>query len=499
MELTSKRTILQKNLVKKMRKNLILLVLSTLLLTACGEKQPSETPAESAAPEQTAVSEMKDSASAPAVSVTVSPVSDESRLAALFAALPEREGERSYESRGDCAGDIVAVSGDVVYVLGDYGVEICRLEADGAVLLSALDTGFFWDEADEEDSWSGQEKQCAALMVSENRLVVLSDLFSYAISSADGQWQSVDASRCTVDIYDISDPENPVWMRSFSQTGCESAALITGDKLYLVTDREIYRDDTLGEGTVPGWWQGEAWTALSPTAQYVCDRGISGYAQLGVYDLEKAAEPSCCALIGCGEAGLLCERGFYGLIPAEGGSAVYFLGVRDGSIGEPVCSFLSGSYGSLSELTGAGDTLCLLQDGTLTADGAHWQRRYDENRLLTLTVEESSVRLALTDGSSAHTLLASRTLGWDFHEAVDEDCAIYTDAERGLVGLPVEDGYTLFSCDGSSFDHVLDCYSSDLSSYRRVIARGNRLYVLDRQRLFTLDLENLSIRNTLIF
>ena len=421
------------------------------------------------------------------------PCSSVEALCSAFADREERSREAQFVSRGDSIGEVTATVGDVAYILRDYCVEIVRMNDRGAERLATLETGYLWRETDGEDSWSGSEKQCAALLVSGQRLVVLSDLCAFSIAKESSDWISRDSSRCTVDIYDITEPAAPRWMRGFSQSGSESGCLVTDGRLFLMTDREIYADDTLADGTLPGWWQGEVWTALPASQIYLCRGGSASYLQLGVYALENAAEPALRALVGCGEEGLLCERGLYGLIPTAQGSEVYYLPVMDGTIGEPVASLLTESYPSVSALTGAGDGLCLLQDGTVALEGVDRQCRFGEGTL-TLTHRENSVELAV-DGPDA----ASHILGHDFAVAIDADGAIYADAERGLIGLPSEDGYTLMALGKNGFSHLLDCYSSDCAGNRRAWVWRDTLFVSDRKRLFTIDLNSRKLISTLTF
>ena len=474
-----------------MKKSIYFVLPMLLLLCACG-KNGGESAAETVRAVFSEDEIVSDEQTTAFSDFSAESCSTAEELAAAFAQRDGRSREPRFVSRGSCIGEATASVGDVAYILRDYGVEIVRMSATGAEKLATLETGYIWQEADTADSWSGSEKQCAALLVSGKRLVVLSDLYAYSLGKKSEAWSSSDSSRCTVDIYDISEPAAPRWMRGFAQSGSESACLVADGRLYLTTDREIYDDESFSEGTLPGWWQGEVWTALALSEIYLCEGGSASYLQLGVYELESAAEPRLCALVGCGEEGLLCERGLYGLIPTAQGSEVYFLPVKEGAIGEPVCSLFTESYVSVSELTGAGDGLCLLQDGVSGLKGVDWQRRFGE-QMLTLTHRENGVELALADTGT------SRMLGHDFAVAIDADSAIYTDAERGLIGLPSEDGYTLMAVGKNGFSHVLDCYSSDFPGNRRAWVYENTLFVSDRKRFFTVDLNSRRLVSTLTF
>lgn len=473
----------------------LLILLSVLLLTACSGKTeqgqtvtPPPLPQEESAPMPTPVF------------VSLRRADSRDELIRDLSERSERNFEQDFVSRGECRGDLTAYTGDIAYLLTDYSLEICRITPNGAVRLDSLQLGFFWKEEESEGIWQGSEKQCAALLLSGTRLAVLSDLFDYSIREADGAWISEDSSRCTVDIYDISSPAEPRWMRGFSQSGSLSTCLISEGRLLLVTDREIYSDDSFCDGTLPGYWQGEEWTALASEAVYLCDRGSSSYLQLGVYSLESAAEPECAALVGCGEQCLLCDRGLYGIIPEENGSAVYYLPIEGAAPGEPVCSYLEADYQSAAELTGAGSGLCLLQDGRLPLGEYQWERRYDEGRILALRAHESTAELCLLSGDSAHTLLASRPLGFDFLSASEAEEAVFADAELGLIGLPSEDGYSLFAySEGEGFTHVLDCFSPGYFGNRRVHRSDDLLLITDMTRVFTVDLAARKLVGTLHF
>lgn len=484
-------------MVKRMKKRLwLMLIFSLIFLTSCGEKHEkiAVSVSEPEIPEQ--LSAEDESFEIPEVSVSVCTSVEE--LRSEFEHRTGQHGLVSFENRGSCVSDEIAAVGSIVYIRTDYTVEVCRLDPEGATHLNTLDVGYLWKEETGEGTWTGSEKQCTSVLTKDNRLVVLSDTFAFSITSENGAWESIDASRCTVDIFDISDPENPRWMRSFSQSGCESTCLISEGKLFLVTDRQIYRDDTLSAGTLPGWWQGEAWTSLDCSDIYLCSHGSSCYLQFGVYELERAAAPDSRALVGCGSECLLCERGLYGLVPLDNCRAVYFLPVKNGRITGPVCSVLEGSAAP-SQLTGAGDSLCLLQDGQITADGYRWQRHFGDNRMLALRPEEAGLRLSLLDMNDGNSETAFRILGNDFLAAMDEDRAIFTDTERGLIGLSSEDGYSLFLFDGESFSHVLDCYSYVFSGNRRYILRGNLLYITDDLHVFTINLDSQTLIHTLRF
>ncbi len=479
-----------------MRKKFLPLMLVFMLLCAsCGAK---DSPAPSVSvPDEEAAALIVDAAESCGVSVRLCTSAEE--LAEDIRSRGEQLSEQRYESRGEYVSDLMAVAGDIAYVLRDHGVEVCRLGETGAERIVTLEVGYGWREKQTEGSWRGYEKQCAALLLAGDRLVVLSDLFSYGIHSGGGEWSSVDTSRCVVDIYDISLPHQPRWMRSFSQSGRECTSLISEGRLLLVTGRELFRDEVLGEGALPGWWQGEEWSALPPSSVYLCDRGGAGYMQLGVYELEDAAEPCSMALLGCGTECLLTENGLYGIIPGQDGSAVYYLDFHEGGLSAPVCSLFSEPYRSLSELTGAGDRLCLLQDGAPVPEEYQWHRRFGLNRTLAMRAADGGVRLSLLRADGGAEELYSWTLGFDFSVAPEEDRAIFTHPERGVIGLPSEDGYTLMGCGEEGFYHILDCYSRDYAGHARTIQQGDMLYITDMTHIFTVDLNSLRLIHTLAF
>ena len=457
------------------------LILLLPLLLSCGEKK-SEIPPSSVSmrtlTEQTQEEAMTE--------VSVSHCFSQEELKTFFSQRKERGATLYFETRGSDVGSSMAVKGNICYILGEYDVKICSLSPLGAVMLSSLSVGYPWEEQSAEDHWGGREKQCVELLVSDSFLIVLSDQFEYSISAHTSRWNTKDTSRCTVDIFDISDPAVPLWIRSFSQSGRESSCLVSGGKLFLLTDREIFRDDTLGEGTLPGWWEGDQWSPLGLEDVCLCDRGDSSYLLFGVYDPKGEEEPSAKALVGCGKAALLCDGGLYGIIPEQNGGAVYFLSVKEGSVKEPYCTYLAQSVEDASSLTPAGAMLCILQDGSLIKEEVDWHSHFGESGHVALQIQDNAVNLLMlsVDGNRQ----AEWTLGRDFAAAAEEEYAIFLDSRCGLIGLPSEDGYTLMSWDGESFSHVLDCYSSDSSHNRRFFVLEDTLFIGDKRHLFTVDL-----------
>lgn len=472
---------------------MILLIVAGLLLSvSCGTKEeipPITTPAPvEASPTPEPEKE---------IAVLAEACASREQLVSELQQRGEREGELDFVARGESSSELIATMGDIVYVLRDYSIEVCQLKENKTERIASIPVGFPWEEWNIDNSWHGREKQCASLLCDGERLVVLSDLFAYGISSQGGAWLSLDSSRCVVDIFDVSNPASPRWMRSFSQSGSESTALLSAGNLLLVTDREVFKDESPLDEALPGWWQGEEWNPLPASSVYLCDRGASSYLQLGIYSLADASEPQFCALLGCGTQCLLSEQGLYGLVPTEEGNAVYYLPIKNGTILSPLCSFFAEPYTTVSALTGAGDRLCLLQDGTLLPEGYLWHRRFGANRFLALRNTDYGVRLSLLSGDAQHEEICAWILGWDFRSAAEEDRSIFTDAERGLIGLPSEDGYTLMRLENNAFSHVLDCYSWDFASHRRTVQRDDILYVIDMDHVFTIDLSNYKLSHTL--
>ena len=162
--------------------------------------------------------------------IRLSPLSSRQELTAALAEREERTGESVFEVRGSAVADLTACAGEIAYMVTDYAVEPVRMGEDGTERLPALNTGHIWQETDSGESWSGCEKRCEALLVSGDSLIVLSNLYAYAVGAGD-HWENRDTTRCTVDIYDIREPSSPRWLGCCAQTGTLGGCLLADGKL----------------------------------------------------------------------------------------------------------------------------------------------------------------------------------------------------------------------------------------------------------------------------
>ena len=84
-------------------------------------------------------------------------------------------------------------------------------------------------------------------------------------------------------------------------------------------------------------------------------------------------------------------------------------------------------------------------------------------------------------------------LGYDFHVAAEEEEAVFVSAELGLIGLPSEDGYSLFSYGEEGFRYLRSAYTGDYSGNQRLLCLGEYLYVADTSRVNIFRLSDMAL------
>lgn len=195
------------------------------------------------------------------------------------------------------AGDYMARSGDILYILTERELAAVKLAGAETRVLGRYPVGVSWTGRGEEprEPVSGYEKTPLQVYCSGDRLVVLSDWYGYDNSP----WDINYTEYIAVDIYDVKDPSGPRLLNSFGQSGIVSAAGIWKDTFYLVTDCPAYADDTGTDAALPTLYSVAGSEPLPFSGICFAKAGsYNGCALMCSYDLKTAYRSDSRAMLG---------------------------------------------------------------------------------------------------------------------------------------------------------------------------------------------------------
>lgn len=436
------------------------------------------------------------------------------------------------------SGDIIARQDNMIFLLRKKQLGIYHAENGGLRRLCTLDIGFWWTENREENVWVGCEKTPVELFVSGDRLAVLSEWVEYSEVWTEGERTFSDLSRTVLDIFDISNPANPVTVASYSQDGT-SCAGYTDDEghLWLLSRRSVYEADF----AAPAVHNSEHRIELEKASIDVHMGGRAQMVVLGLYDLTDGIRRDARALYGGGERALIGRSGAY-ILGGEEAAAIRYAFDSE-KIKKPEAVSLSGAVID-ARLTD--DALYLATEAkehtlftALTADFAPlWERemlphvtefgfgadcfrltngetlqvmnlsdrslreaelvsgrteRLDKSHWLNLSynADGTALDLVLLRAGAKGTMKESGALllGYQLRPALEEENGIWLNG--GLLALASETGCSLYHWAQNGFVHRQDVFTADNSAHMRFYVIGDYLYIADTREIHALRLSDL--------
>lgn len=518
-----------------MREKVPALLLAILLLIGCGsgERNAEPTPLPLSTPTaEPAPTPMPEPSAEPVL------VSAAEAEAALQSAWRSGETDReSFDARG--SGDTMTLHNNTLYVIRKKRVCVYHLENGGFYSLSPIAIGFDWLESRDENGWVGCEKTPLELFVSGERLAVLSAWAEYSETNTETGLSFADHSRTVLDIFDVSDPADPVLVASYGQDGGQCAGYADDEgHLWLLSRRSVYEADH----AVPAVHNSEHRIELSAEQTDVQRHG--GRAQtivLGLYDLTDGLRTDARCLIGGGAVALLGAEGAYILGGGEKTAVIHYP-VDSESIAEPVAVLMQGTL--LDALLS--DTLYLATEGTarvcfsalspsleplwdreLGGSAQSWSfgkdcfRLMSEESLQLINLSDRSLRegklsarraerldekhwIALDYQSEGHAIdlvllragakgalkeAGGLLLSYNYRPALEEETGVWL--HEGLLALGSEYGCSLYRYSSDGFVHCQDVSTSDNSAHMRFYILGDYLYIADTREVHALRISDL--------
>lgn len=135
-------------------------------------------------------------------------------------------------------GDIVKTDGDYIYILRD-GTELTIVKAGGAdtkQLANIMVAENNWDTEYAENE-TVKNETASEMFISGDKLVVLKSVYEYSTGENDSY---TDSNRTEADIYDVSDPGDPVLTASIGQDGYISDTRLSDGVLYVVSQYAVW-------------------------------------------------------------------------------------------------------------------------------------------------------------------------------------------------------------------------------------------------------------------
>lgn len=439
--------------------------------------------------------------------------------------------------RAEGSGDLVALQDNTLFVIRKKQLGIYRAANGGFYRLCNFDVGFWWTENREENLWVGCEKTPLELFVSGDRLAVLSEWVEYSETWTDGERQFSDLSRTVLDIFDITDPANPITVASYGQDGSACAGYVDADgHLWLLTRRSVYEADY----AAPAVHNSEHRMELEEERVDVNEGGRAQMILLGLYDLKDGIRRDARALFGGGERALLGANGAY--ILGRDKSVIRY-GFDAESIHEPegftadgaildarltdTALYLATQSGDHTLLTALSPELAQLWNREMDTeaenfgfgndcfylsgsqelqvmnlsdrslregafihgrserlDGSHWLH-------LAYNADGSALDLSLLRAGAKGTLKTADglLLGYNFRPALEEENGIWLNG--GLMALASETGCSLYRWDNDGLSLRQDVFTADNSAHMRFFIVGDYLYIADTREVHALRLSDL--------
>ena len=254
-------------------------------------------------------------AAAPAPAPTAAPDASNSK-----AADSEDYSGTNVQVEGIDEGDIIKTDGKYLYVLRDY--ELTILKADGAdtavVSRTEIGNSTYEDETEVLDGvkysrYRSESKYPREMFVSDGRLCVISQYYSYSSGYENGMWRYENKNYTCVDVYDVSDPAAPKLLESLGQDGNVMGTRMQGGKVYLVTDYWVWNIDEEEPSTfVPSLYKDGEMRILPVDSIVINPRSSSSeYVVLCEYDLRGGECTAAQTLLGGGDTLYMNESGIY--------------------------------------------------------------------------------------------------------------------------------------------------------------------------------------------
>lgn len=147
------------------------------------------------------------------------------------------------QTEGIDEGDVVKTDGRCIYALS--GGELVIFAAEGAETrrLSSYTLDMYSESSDAEgyDYYMDcSSKAASELYICGSTLAVISDSFRSTDRLKDGQWEYDYSSETCVELIDVSDPEAPTPLISFSQDGSFRTSRLYDGRLYVISSFSVY-------------------------------------------------------------------------------------------------------------------------------------------------------------------------------------------------------------------------------------------------------------------
>lgn len=210
--------------------------------------------------------------------------------------------------------DIVKTDGQYIYLLRSGELVILRAAGADTEVLSQTQIGIDWqNEAGNEQEYSEQYKWPSGMYVANGRVIVLSSCYSYHSYRENDVWNYDSQDYTCVDLYDVSDPEQPVLAESLGQDGSLQDSRLNGDRLYLVTG--WYADDPQAERPetyVPAVYRGGERSLIAPGDICICPRNESArYTNVSVINVNAGEIEKTQSLLGGGDTVYMNDASLY--------------------------------------------------------------------------------------------------------------------------------------------------------------------------------------------
>jgi len=183
--------------------------------------------------------------------------------------------------------DIVKTDGKYIYVL-TYQQDLVILEANGAETrqLSSLRVA---DGYNAEDDYSkGSNNYAQEMYVSDGRVIIIRSGYEWGYE--DDRYFSNETTM--VHVYDVSDPENPVFVGRAGQDGYYNDSRMYGGKVYLISNHYVYRyydiEESEPETYVPYLYRNGEKTIMPIDNIGIIGEDSSSYAIISVIDPQTA-------------------------------------------------------------------------------------------------------------------------------------------------------------------------------------------------------------------
>lgn len=211
-------------------------------------------------------------------------------------------------------GDVVKTDGKYIYILRGYYLIITDVNGKDTKVLSQTQIGSDKYE-NANDIHTSESKNLNEMYIYNDTLAVLGNIYKNVSGKKDGNWFYENENYVTIDLYDVTDRENPKFITSLGQDGSLEGSRLKDGKLYVVSNKynyNYYEEYDEIAINIPQLYDDGVATKVAATDICIAPIVLSeNYATVCEYDLENYVRNSVVSILGGGDEIYMSHNNIY--------------------------------------------------------------------------------------------------------------------------------------------------------------------------------------------